>query len=207
MSRAKKPPKDITDWHLWTEVTKSVSPLRPPDQSILRVNRPDLTVPLQNVPEQKRRVKVRPAAKTWAPLATHIHNTDRHLPHFNSVAPAPQAEKPMDQKLRRKIARGRVSIDATLDLHGMRQFEAHSALIHFVSAAYHLGDRNVLVITGKGVKRTGYAEFEQKGVLRNLVPGWLKEPALIHMIAGTDAAAQNHGGAGALYVRLKKAGK
>jgi len=207
MSRAKKPPKDIADWHLWTEVTKSVSPLKPPDKNILRVRRPDLPVSLQDDDTPKTRTKVRPASKSWAPLATHIHNTDRHLPHFNSVVVPQKPDKPLDQKLRRKIARGRVSIDATLDLHGMRQFEAHSALIHFVSAAFYRGDRNILVITGKGIKRTGYAEFEQKGVLRNLVPRWLKEPALVHMVAGIDAAAQNHGGAGALYLRLKKAGK
>ncbi|MCZ4272248.1 Smr/MutS family protein [Maritalea porphyrae] len=207
MSRAKKPPKDIADWHLWTEVTKSVSPLKPREQNILRVKRPELPSALDQDQIKRPRAKVRPLAKSWAPLATHIHNTDRHLPHFNSVSLAPKADKPMDQKLRRKIARGRISIDATLDLHGMRQFEAHSALIHFISVSFHRGDRNVLVITGKGVKRTGYAEFEQKGVLRNLVPRWLKEPALIHMVAGIDAAAQNHGGAGALYVRLKKASK
>lgn len=207
MSRAKKPPKDLADWHLWTKVTKSVSPLKPADENILRVKRPELPGTLDKAQKQTSRIKVRPTSKSWAPLATHIHNTDRHLPHFNSVAIPQKAEKVMDQKLRRKIARGRISIDATLDLHGMRQHEAHSALIHFVSTAFYRGDRNILVITGKGVKRTGYAEFEQKGVLRHLVPAWLKEPALVHMVAGTDGAAQHHGGAGALYVRLKRASK
>lgn len=203
MSRAKKPPKDIADWHLWTEVTKSVSPLKPPEQNILRIKPSELPLALAKKP----RVKVRPSSKSWAPLATHIHSTDRNLPHFNSVAVPHKIDKPLDPKLRRKIARGRVSIDATLDLHGMRQHEARAALIHFISAAFYRDDRNILVITGKGIKRTGYAEFEHKGVLRHLVPQWLKEPALLHMVAGIDAAAQNHGGAGALYVRLKRAGK
>lgn len=204
MKRAKKSAKDLADWHLWSEVTKSVSPLKPARKSLLRAKpAPEL----KDEPAQHPRVKVRPTTKTWSPLSTHIHNQDRHLPHFNSVQLAPKAEKVLDQKLKRKIARGRVDIDATLDLHGMRQPEARSALIHFVSRAYERGNRNILVITGKGVKRTGYAEFEQRGVLRHLVPAWLREPALFHMVAGVDQAAQQHGGDGALYVRLKRADK
>ena len=203
MKRAKKSAKDLADWHLWSEVTKSVSPLRPPNHELLRVKAAHQTEP---EPLNHPRVKVRPTT-SWAPLSTHIHNEDRHLPHFNSVVTAPKPDKVMDQKLRRKIARGRADIEGTLDLHGMRQAEARSALIHFISARYARGARNVLVITGKGVKRTGYAEFEQKGVLRHLVPNWLKEPALFHMVAGIDQAAQQHGGGGALYVRLKKASK
>ncbi|MGJ8528649.1 Smr/MutS family protein [Maritalea sp.] len=203
MSRAKKPPKDLADWHLWSEVTKSVSPLRPHQTDVLRVKPSVPPVVL----DKKIKVKVRPAAKNWSPLPTHLGDQDRHIPHINSTLAHPKPDKPIDHKLKRKIARGRVSIDATLDLHGMRQTEAHSALIHFVSSAFYRGARNILVITGKGVKRTGYAEFEQKGVLRYLVPNWLKEPKLLHMVAGVDAAAQNHGGAGALYVRLKKGTK
>ena len=204
MKRAKKSAKDLADWHLWSEVTKSVSPLRPQTEEVLRVKAAHQE---PHEPLTKPRVKVRPTSKSWSPLNTHIHNEDRHLPHFNSVVSAPKPDKVMDHKLRRKIARGRVDIDATLDLHGLRQDEARSALNHFISTAYYSGARNVLVITGKGVKRTGYAEFEQRGVLRHLVPNWLKEPSLFHMVAGTDQSAQQHGGSGALYVRLKRAKK
>jgi DNA-nicking Smr family endonuclease len=204
MKRAKKSAKELADWHLWSEVTKSVSPLKPQKTALLRAK--SAPEP-KDEPLQHPRVKVRPTSKSWSPLSTHIHNQDRHLPHFNSVRSAQKPEKVLDQKLKRKIARGRLDIDATLDLHGMRQPEARSALIHFVSRAYERGNRNILVITGKGVKRTGFAEFEQRGVLRHLVPGWLKEPALFHMVSGVDQAAQQHGGDGALYVRLKKVGK
>ncbi len=203
MSRAKKPPKDLADWHLWNEVTKSVIPLKPVQNNVLRVKPVDPPVLL----DQKLRIKVRPVSKNWSPFPTQLDDQNRNFPHVNSTSVQSKADKPLDQKLRRKIARGRVSIDATLDLHGMRQSEARSSLLHFVSTSFYRGARNVLVITGKGVKRTGYAEFEQKGVLRYLVPDWLKEPSLVHMVAGVDAAAQNHGGAGALYVRLKRSTK
>jgi len=204
MSPKKKNPKDFADWHLWTEVTKSVSPLKTAQhKNVLRVQPAELPETLESKPTRKSKTPT----TNWAPLATHIHHEQQHVPHFNSVVAPTKPDKTMDQKLRRKIARGRVMIDATLDLHGMRQHEARSALHHFVGAAFRRGDRNVLVITGKGVKRTGYAEFEQKGVLRHAVPNWLKEPSLMHMVSGVDGAAQNHGGAGALYIRLKKIGK
>jgi DNA-nicking Smr family endonuclease len=52
------------------------------------------------------------------------------------------------------------------------------------------------VITGKGV--------QGDGVLRRRVPEWLAAPHLSHMIAGVAEAHRRHGGAGALYVALKK---
>jgi DNA-nicking Smr family endonuclease len=128
------------------------------------------------------------------------------VPHYGptpagGVAPAP----PLDTKLRRRLARGHVGIDATLDLHGMRALEAQAALRGFIAAAVARGDRNVLVITGKGLRRTGFADFRHTGVLRHLVPQWLAEAGLAAHIAGIDPAAQTHGGEGALYLRLKRA--
>lgn len=117
------------------------------------------------------------------------------------------SEKRIDAKTKRRLTRGRTPIDATLDLHGMRQHEAHGALSHFVASAFARGRRNLLVITGKGVRRTDFAQFEQKGVLRYRVPQWLDEPHMRPMIAGVEGAGQSHGGEGALYIRLKRNSK
>lgn len=106
--------------------------------------------------------------------------------------------------MRRRLVRGRIPIDATLDLHGMRQTEAHKALVRFVTARAARGDRTVLVITGKGVgKRGETGEITQRGVLRSMLPRWLAEPGLRPFVAGFEAAAQEHGGGGAFYVRLR----
>ena len=65
--------------------------------------------------------------------------------------PAPELE-PLDRKLKRRLARGTVEIDARLDLHGKTQSQAHAALLRFLHKAQGNGARVVLVITGKGAR-------------------------------------------------------
>ncbi len=116
-------------------------------------------------------------------------------------------DKTIEPKLRRKVARGRIEIDATIDLHGMRQAEARGALQRFIVARHNRGDRTVLVITGKGLKKTAAdgSHIVERGVLRHMLPIWLGEPEFSRIIAGWDVAAQPHGGEGAFYVRLRPA--
>jgi DNA-nicking Smr family endonuclease len=59
----------------------------------------------------------------------------------------------------------------------------------------------VLVITGKG--KTG-AESE-RGVLRRAVPQWLALPEFRNLVVGFEESHIGHGGAGALYVRIRRA--
>jgi DNA-nicking Smr family endonuclease len=100
------------------------------------------------------------------------------------------------------------TIDGRIDLHGMRQSEAYPALRRFLFACAVRGDRNVLVITGKGTRaemeRMRDFTAEQRGVLRRLVPLWLGEPELRGMVISYTTAGPRHGGDGALYVRLRK---
>ncbi|NJM34921.1 MAG: DNA mismatch repair protein MutS, partial [Rhodomicrobium sp.] len=112
------------------------------------------------------------------------------------------------ERQRRKLAREPELIDARIDLHGMRQSEAHSALRSFVLAAVARGHRHILVITGKGtraeIERNRDYFVEERGVLRRLVPQWLGEPDLRHAVVSFTTASLRHGGEGALYVRLRK---
>jgi DNA-nicking Smr family endonuclease len=112
----------------------------------------------------------------------------------------------IEPRLRRKLGRGRVPIDGTLDLHGMTQNEARGALARFLAARAHRGDRTVLVITGKGLAtlRDDRTKIIERGVLRTMLPVWLNSPELSPLVAGWDQSAQQHGGEGAWYVRLKR---
>ena len=105
---------------------------------------------------------------------------------------------PIDKPVYRKIARGRVPLEARIDLHGMTQAEAHDLLFGFLIRAHGQGLRHVLVITGKG--RSG------DGVLRRAVPRWLSGAAFRGLASGCEPASRGHGGDGALYVRLKRGG-
>ena len=69
------------------------------------------------------------------------------------------------------------------------------------------GDRTLLVITGKGLKKTEDYQIFDRGVLRAMLPVWLGEPELAPFIAGWHRAAPDHGGEGAFYVRLRRGTK
>lgn len=105
---------------------------------------------------------------------------------------------PIEPRLRRRIIGGREDIDAKIDLHGLTQADAHPVLHAFIHRSFSRGFRTVLVITGKG--RSAGSE----GVLRRMVPLWLNQPELKLMISAWDESSQNHGGQGALYVRLRR---
>ncbi|WP_238578657.1 Smr/MutS family protein, partial [Inquilinus limosus] len=97
-----------------------------------------------------------------------------------------------------RLRRGKEGIEGRLDLHGMRQIEAHDALIGFVAAAQRAGKKTLLVITGKGSFSNG------DSVLRQNVPVWLNEAPLRGKILAITPAHPRDGGSGALYIVLKR---
>lgn len=113
--------------------------------------------------------------------------------------PVPPALAPFEEKTLRRIGRGLIEIDARIDLHGMRQERAHAALASFLRHGQASGAKIALVVTGKG--RPG---SEGRGVLRESVPRWLTGADFRHLVVGFEEAHRRHGGAGALYVRIRR---
>ncbi|KQS76097.1 DNA mismatch repair protein MutS [Rhizobium sp. Leaf384] len=111
---------------------------------------------------------------------------------------APKRHQPLEKPVKRKLAKGHLPIDARIDLHGMAQSEAHGLLLQFLSRAHDRGLRHVLVITGKGTS------MGSEGALRRAVPLWFSLPDFRPLISSYEPAARNHGGEGALYVRLSR---
>ncbi len=117
----------------------------------------------------------------------------------------------VDGRTAERLRRGVLEPDARLDLHGFTEAAAHGALVTFLRAAQLRGHRLALVVTGKGAKAPDpYAPFDlelnarSRGVLKSVVPRWLGEPALAGIVADARPAHRKHGGAGALYVYLRK---
>ena len=108
----------------------------------------------------------------------------------------PPVVRPVEQSIAKRIAKGRIAIDATIDLHGMTQVEAHQNLWRFVEYSHRSGRRTLLVITGKGSRG--------EGVLKRAVPSWLSGQEFRRFVSGCQEAHISHGGTGALYVRLKQ---
>jgi DNA-nicking Smr family endonuclease len=164
---------------LWTTVTKAIEPLRAP---ALAASVADAQMAAE-IAESERSVK--DTQQTASP------------PVLRKSAPPPLA--PLGRRLTRRVARGKEAIDARLDLHGLTQPQAHSALLHFLRSAHARDARLVLVITGKGLRGGG-----ERGVLRRHVPLWLGLPEFRSLVVGFEDAHITHGGEGALYVRLRR---
>jgi DNA-nicking Smr family endonuclease len=176
----------LEDWHLWHEVTRSVRPLSPHRK--ITVSEPHC--------EPGSAIK---GAKIRTAGGAPVHPA----PAAKKLGPPP-TDRLIEPRLRQKLVRGRLPIDATIDLHGMRQSEAHAALNRFIKARAARGDRTVLVITGKGL--TGSDDpTRRRGVLRTMLPIWLGEGDLAILVSGYESSARPHGGEGAFYVRLKRA--
>jgi DNA-nicking Smr family endonuclease len=118
----------------------------------------------------------------------------------SAQAPAPPSRikplVPLERRMRQRVSRGQSPIDGVLDLHGMRQDEAHRALLNFIYRKAHDGATMVMVVTGKG--------GSNEGVLKRMTPHWLSDPGQRRYVLGFEDAAQHHGGRGALYVRLRR---
>jgi DNA-nicking Smr family endonuclease len=116
-----------------------------------------------------------------------------------------------DRKAARRLRQGQIEIEARIDLHGMRQHEAHGALRRFLLSCFGRGVRWVLVITGKGGPRKTQDDegwsLPERGVLRKNVPLWLAEPELRAIVVSFTTAAVPHGGEGALYIQLRNPGR
>jgi DNA-nicking Smr family endonuclease len=93
--------------------------------------------------------------------------------------------------------RGQIRPEAALDLHGHTLAKAHAALHRFIARMQGHGAHCVIVITGRGA--------QDGPTLRAEVPRWLNEPALRKLILGFSEAQPQDGGAGALYVLLRRA--
>ncbi|KQT85555.1 Smr/MutS family protein [Aurantimonas sp. Leaf443] len=170
------------DARLWAGVARSVRPL------------PGKAVPPQEKEDEALLGPAFEKALSGTPAAP--------LPAAPAPGPRPLGLHPIEKPVRRKLSKGRLPIEARIDLHEMTQGVAHYALLGFLSRAHAQGLRHVLVITGRG--GGGGALFGARGVLRRVVPHWFETPEFRRYVSGFEPAERHHGGDGALYVRLRR---
>lgn len=112
----------------------------------------------------------------------------------------------LDAQWDRKLAKGLVAPDFTIDLHGHSLAAAHSRLDHGLALASGQGARLVLLVTGKPRTSDGAGgRGERRGAIRAKVFDWLAQGNHAGRIAAIRAAHPRHGGAGALYLVLRRA--
>ena len=121
--------------------------------------------------------------------------------------PAPQAPKPqpgstLDASWDRRLSRGLVQPDITVDLHGHNLATAYTLLDQRLERAVASGARLMLLITGK--PPTSDRRPVARGAIRAAVGDWLAASRHAADIAAVRNAHPRHGGAGALYIVLRR---
>lgn len=135
------------------------------------------------------------------------HNTKPVQPHHApSFVERPSKTSPnMDRRSFQRLLKGRLEIDATLDLHGLTADQARMQLQIFISNAHRMQHRLILVITGKGnTKWVDEFNRPKSGVLKTGVPEWLKNGPISNLVLQVMQAHDKHGGGGAFYVYLRR---
>ena len=204
-----KRPLTRKDLKLWKKVTETVQPLEGKTEelkALIHNIEEKLSIPIEgNQPDPDYPVQRKRASSEE--LAALKETGFSGAPRTKSGTLPLQHQ--IDRKEKRRILKGRSMIDARLDLHGMRQQEAHVALFGFLRSCHLQGHKHVLVITGKGSRGEPdhHGAGDGKGVLRRVVPKWLAEPDIRNIIVGFEEAHRSLGGTGALHIRLRSRNK
>jgi len=163
---------------LWRRVMASVRPLGQPAKSTAVV----ATLPEPRpAPAKPGPVRVLPVK---APLPTKPGNT-------------------LDGKWDRELTRGMIVPDRSIDLHGHGLQSAYLLLDQALGHAVAQGDRVVLLVTGKAPPRDS-PRPHARGAIRAAVGDWLAASRFGDRIAAVRGAHPRHGGAGALYIILRR---
>jgi DNA-nicking Smr family endonuclease len=175
---------------LWQRVIASVTPLAParpvPASPAILPEKAATETPTK--PARQRRLVGAPGAVPVAPAA---------------------AKKPenrgdtLDASWDRRLARGLVSPESTVDLHGHSLASAYDRLDRGLEMALQRGDRVLLLVTGKP-PRPESERPHARGAIRAAVGDWLAGSRHAGRIAAVRGAHPRHGGSGALYIVLRR---
>ena len=95
-----------------------------------------------------------------------------------------------------------------LDLHGFSLNEANKEVKKFIIESFNKGYKKLLIITGKGTRSKSHNNpylSEKLSILQNSVPEYINsDDMLVEKITKISKASLEDGGAGAIYVFLKK---
>ena len=179
---------------LWARVAATVVPMKgrrhPPQDAEAKADAVE-AAPAPPAKRIKVRVAHRPVETPPPPrVIDPVRPLDRHG---------------LDSTWDRRLDRGTIAPDFTLDLHGHSLDAAWSRLEHGLTLAHAQGARVVLVITGRPRPADAADRGRQRGAIRAKLLDWLAAGSHASKIAAVRGAHPRHGGAGAVYVVLKRA--
>ncbi|HTP28904.1 MAG TPA: Smr/MutS family protein [Anaeromyxobacteraceae bacterium] len=108
----------------------------------------------------------------------------------------------LDAGIVRRLRRGEFAVQGHIDLHGMTRGEAKAAVEGFLKRSRRSGKRCVLLVHGRGIHSR-----EKVPVLKDALKNWLATARFGRHVLAFATARPADGGAGALYVLLRRAGR
>ncbi|MBY6063528.1 DNA endonuclease SmrA [Pseudidiomarina sediminum] len=96
----------------------------------------------------------------------------------------------------KRLKQGHYTIEASLDLHHHSLRQARQALFDFVQLCHRRGVRTAIVVHGMGRHSKPHP-----ALLKSYVVKWLKQ---LEPVMAFNSAQRQHGGAGSVYVMLRK---
>ena len=174
---------------LWARVARTVTPIAGRRRAVLPA--PVAAGPAPTpAPRPKRQIGRVPEPPPPPPAAPSARPLDRHG---------------LDSGWERRLGKGVVQPDFTLDLHGHSLDAAHARLDHGLTLALAQGARVVLLITGRSRPHDDHAtRGERRGAIRAKFLDWLTAGPHASRIAAIRPAHPRHGGAGAVYIVLRR---
>lgn len=176
---------------LWARVIATVTPL---------VKEKPIAAAADPVPSPSRAI-ARAGAGNAGLKPASIDRSQPKTPTPVRSAKAPSTT--LDASWDRRLARGLVSPESSIDLHGHTLAGAHDLLDRGLNAAIMRGDRVLLLITGKP-PRPESERPHARGAIRAAVGDWLSSSRHADRIAAVRNAHPRHGGQGALYIVLRR---
>ncbi len=157
-----------------------------------------LVIPAKAGTHSAQRIKSRSKLPAAPPMGPGLRRDD------GKSAPLPPANT-LDANWDKRLAKGMVTPDWTIDLHGHSLSSAHSLLDRALGQAVLHGARMILLVTGKPARENPRLPPTSRGVIRASIADWLASSGHAGRIAAVRNAHPRHGGAGALYVILRRA--
>ena len=180
---------------LWARVMATVKPLRA------------VTPPARPAPAPTPAPAATPAAPAKATrpskALTRAIAATRPVAVKAATAAAPPRQNTLDGGWDKRLTRGIVSPDSSIDLHGHTLSSAHAMLDVGLGRAIARGDRVLLLVTGKP-PRPESERPHARGAIRSAVADWLAGSRHADSIAAVRGAHPRHGGQGALYIVLRR---
>ncbi len=194
-----RPPRGLSpeEQAAWARLAKTVTPMERRPQAVKPTAKHDL------IEAGARTVRAAPLAP--APAAPRRGRVPAPAqPKMAAPPPSTLTAHGLDSSWERKLKGAKIEPDFTLDLHGHSLDSAHVRLDRGLAQAKAMGARLVLVVTGKARPVEAADRGERRGAIRAKVLDWLAAGPHGADIAAVRGAHRRHGGAGALYIVLRR---